>query len=573
MIDDVRYRFTVLMICLMGFILIFKLFNLQVLKYDFYKEAAAGQHQTYQVLSPKRGEIFIKDRFYKEGDSLINLFPVAINKEWKMIYAEPKNIKDPKKTTEILIELLDLERDDLRAKLEKKNDPYEPIMHKVPQETAQKIAELNLPGIKLASENWRFYPAKTFISHVLGFVGFLENDLKGQYGVEGYYDKILSGKHGYLEGEKDVMGRIINIAKSQLQPAQDGADLILTIDSNIQFFIEEKLKETIERLEAEGGTIIVEDPRTGEIKALANWPTFDPNNYSKVEDISIFLNPAIHNLFEPGSIFKPFTMAIALDKHLITPETTYEDKGYIVIDGHKIRNSHDKPEGVQTMTQVLEKSLNTGAIFVQQLIDKKTFKEYLEKFGFNKKTGIDLQGETTGNLANLNTKRDIEYATASFGQGIAITPIELIAGLSAFANKGKIMQPHVVEKIIFSNGKEKKIEPKLLSQPISSKTAFEVTKMMVSVVENGYGKKAGVEGYFIAGKTGTAQVPREDRRGYSDKTIHSFGGFFPAFDPRFVLLVKIDNPKGIRFAADSVAPVFREIAEYILNYYEISPTR
>lgn len=573
MIDETRYRFTVLIIFLMGFVLLFRLFNLQILKYDFYKEAAAGQHQTRQILSPKRGEIFVKDRFYQEEDSLIGLFPVAINKDWQMVYAEPKNVKDPEKAAKVLAQLLDLDENDLKMKLKKKNDPYEPIKHKVSSEVVQKIKEANLPGIKFASESWRFYPAGSLASHILGFVGFLENDLQGQYGVEGYYDKILSGEHGYIEGEKDVMGRLINIARSQLRPAQDGADLVLTIDSNIQFFVEEKLKEAVERLEAEGGTIIVEDPRTGEIKALANWPSFDPNNYSKVEDLSVFVNPAIHNLFEPGSIFKPFTMAIALDKHLITPETTYKDEGYVKIGGYKIRNSHDEPEGIQTMTQVLEKSLNTGAIFVQQRIGKKIFKEYLEKFGFNKKTGIDLQGEVSGNLSNLNTKRDIEYATASFGQGIAVTPIELVAGLSAFANNGKIMQPHVVEKVLFSDGRKQKIEPKLIAQPISSETAQTITKMMVSVVENGYGKKAGVEGYFIAGKTGTAQVPDPHSRGYSDKTIHSFGGFFPAFDPRFVLLVKIDNPKGIRFAADSVAPVFREIAEYILNYYEIPPSR
>ncbi|GAG18115.1 unnamed protein product, partial [marine sediment metagenome] len=248
-----------------------------------------------------------------------------------------------------------------------------------------------------------------------------------------------------------------------------------------------------------------------------------------------------------------------------------EDKGFIKMGGYTINNSHDKPEGIQTMTQVLEKSLNTGAVFVQQLAGKKVFKNYLEKFRFSKKTGIDLEGEVSGNIANLNNKRDIEYATASFGQGISITPMELVAALGAIANKGKIMKPYLVEKFVYSSGGEKIVKPKVSGQVISLETAETLTKMMVSVVENGYGEKAGIPGYFIAAKTGTAQVP--EAGGYSDKTIHSFGGFFPAFDPEFLILVKLDNPQKIRFAADSVAPVFGEIAEYILNYYEIPPTR
>jgi cell division protein FtsI (penicillin-binding protein 3)/stage V sporulation protein D (sporulation-specific penicillin-binding protein) len=215
--------------------------------------------------------------------------------------------------------------------------------------------------------------------------------------------------------------------------------------------------------------------------------------------------------------------------------------------------------------------LNTGAVFAGQLIPKRTFKKYLEKFGLSKKTGIDLGGEAKGDISNLKNMRDIEYATAFFGQGIAITPIELVAAMGVIANQGKLTRPYLVEKFIYPDGREETTEPKVIDQVISSETAEKLTKMMVSVVENGYGKKAGVPGYFIAGKTGTAQVP--EGGGYSDKTIHSFGGFFPAFDPQFLILVKLDNPQKIRFAADSVAPVFGEIAEYILNYYEIPPSR
>lgn len=565
-----RLYILVFFIVLVGSVLVFRLFSLQILRYDFYKGLASNQHQMYQILFPKRGEIFIKDKFYGTDPSS-QLFPLAVNREWSMVYAVPKEIEDEEEVVAALAPLLEMDEEILRQKISKKDDPYEPLKHKLSSETVEKIKELDIKGIEFAAENWRYFPADSLASHVVGFVGFSDDVRTGQYGIEGYYNRELEGEYGFLEGEKDTRGRLIAVAKRYLQPAEDGVDLILTIDSNIQFLVEKKLQEIAERLDAEGGSIIVMEPRTGAVKAMANWPTFDPNKYSEVEDINIFLNPATHNLFEPGSIFKPITMAAALDKKLLAPSTTYEDKGFVKIGGYTINNSDLESHGIQTMTQVLEESLNTGAVFVQQHIGKKVFRDYLNKFRFSKKTGIDLESETRGDISNLDAKRDIEYATASFGQGIAITPMQLAVALSAIANEGRLMRPYLVEKFIYSDNKEEVTKPTIIGHPISSETAENLTKMMVSVVENGYGRKAGVPGYFVAGKTGTAQVP--EGGGYSDKTIHSFGGFFPAFDSRFLILIKLDNPQGIRFSSDSVAPVFREIAKYILDYYEIPPSR
>jgi len=327
-----RLYLLVFFIVLASFILVFRLFSLQILQHDFYKELAANQHQIHKILFPERGEIFIKDRFYST-DHPTQLFPLAVNKNWYLAYAVPKKIKDKEKTAEVLAPLLKIEKEILRKKIAKKNDPYEPLKHKLSPEIADKIRRLNIDGIELASEKWRYYPADSLASHLLGFVGFVNDEQKGQYGIEGYYNEKLAGEPGFLEGEKDTAGRLIAIAQHYLQPARDGADLILTLDPNIQFFVEEKLKETIERLDAESGTIIVTNPKTGAVKALANQPSFNPNNYSKVEDINIFLNPAIQSLFEPGSIFKPITMAIALDKKLLTPDTTYKDNGFVKIGG------------------------------------------------------------------------------------------------------------------------------------------------------------------------------------------------------------------------------------------------
>ena len=401
-------------------------------------------------------------------------------------------------------------------------------------------------------------------------VGFKGDKRVGQYGIEGYYENDLKGKQGFLKGAKDASGNIIESITSQIKPAENGAKLILTIDKNIQFKAEKELKEAVEKWDAKGGTIIVMEPKTGKILSMVSFPNFDPNNYNKVEDINVFLNPAISCIYEPGSVFKPFTIAGALEEKLITPKTTYKDTGKVKIKGYIISNVEGKSYGNPTITEVLEKSINTGAVFVQRKLGKELFKKYVEKFGFSQKTGIDLQGEIAGNISNLDSKRDIDYATASFGQGIAVTPIELITAFSAIANGGKLLKPFVVEKEIFYDNREKINHPTLINQVISTSTAETLTKMLVSVVDNGYGKKAKVDGYFIAGKTGTAQVPEKGT--YSkDRTIHTFIGFAPAFDPRFTILVKLDEPKGIRFAADSCAPIFRKLAEFIFNYLKIPP--
>lgn len=567
-----RFYTLVFFIGLFFAIIIFRLFSLQILKHSFYKALAISQHDIFQTIDPPRGEIFMKDR-YTDNDSRSSLFPTAINRGLWTIYAVPKDIEEKEETVEKLSPLLEVEEDILKQRIDKPDDPYEPLKAKIDEEIAQKIEDLDIEGIYLKKENWRYFPANELACHVLGFVGFEENRKLGRYGVEEYYEKELAGKPGYIEAKRDSLGNLISIGDRVIQEAEDGADLILTIDPNIQFFIEDKLKETIENLQATRGTIIAMDVKTGAIKAMASWPVFNPNKYNEVKNINLFLNPAVQEVFEPGSIFKPITMAGALDKGAVTPKTTYEDKGWVEISGYIIKNALERPEGVQTMTQVLEKSLNSGAIFAQQALGKENFKKYVEKFGFSEKTSIDLTGEVKGNISNLNKKRDLEYATASFGQGISVTPIQLIAALSAIANDGILLRPYIVEKIIYSNGDEKVIEKEEVRRVISSDTASRLTAMLVSAVKNGYAKKAGVEGYLVAGKTGTAQIPDLQTGGYSDEVIHSFGGFFPAFDARFAVLIKVDKPKTIRFAADSVTPVFSKIAEYMLNYYEIAPSQ
>jgi cell division protein FtsI/penicillin-binding protein 2 len=564
--DNWRVYFLIGVVFFITAVIVLRMANLQILQHDIYAKLASDQRGFYSELFPERGEIFVSDLHSSQ------LYPLAINKNLEMLYAVPRQIEQPKKTAEKISSILEIPEEELLTKLDKPDDPYEVIKRKLEEETVNKIKDLNIKGLYLVPESWRYYPEGNLLSHILGFVGFSDDKKKGQYGLEGYHNEILQGKSGFLEAERDTIGRWISISDRNMEPAEDGDDLVLTIDRTIQFKTEEVLKKLIERWNAESGSIIIMDPVTGALRAVACQPNFNPNKYFEEEDLNVFVNSISQNQFEPGSIFKLITMAAALDSGAVTPSTCYEDKGVVLVDGYNIRNSDLKAHGKKTMTQVLEKSLNTGAIFAQEETGKETFEKYAQNFGFEVPTGIELTGERGGNLSNLkNKKSDVNFATASFGQGVAVTPLQLITAVSAIANNGKLMQPYIVEKFIHFNESETKTEPKIIRQVISPQTANRLSAMMVSVIKNGYGSKAGVDGYHIAGKTGTAQVPNKDKRGYSDETIHSFIGFGPVPDPKFIILIKLDNPQGIRFAADSTTSTFSELSKFLLNYYQILP--
>ena len=304
--------------------------------------------------------------------------------------------------------------------------------------------------------------------------------------------------------------------------------------------------------------------------ALANQPGFDPNEFFKEKDYSVFINPLVESMYELGSVVKPITIAAALNEGIIKPESTYNDEGVVSMAGYTMENADGKKHGVQTMTQVLEKSLNTGAVHVSKLLGKDRQWSYFKKFGFGSKPGVDLPGEISGNISNLDHGREIDFATASFGHGIALTSIQLAAAIGAIANKGILMKPFIVEKIIDNSGNETVHKPEISAEVISPETAETLTKMLVSVVKNGYDNRAGVNNYFIAGKTGTAQIPKKDKRGYSDDVVHSFVGYAPAFKPRFLVFFQLVKPQA-RFAATTLPPHFKELANFILNYYEVPP--
>ncbi len=438
--------------------------------------------------------------------------------------------------------------------------------------------ELKLPGFNFEIKKFRYYPENNIASHILGFVSYAEEVGKGKYGLEEFFDEELFGEFGYLKGEKGVNNAVIVNDREYTKPT-NGSDLVLTIDRSVEFYACDQLKKTVDRLKAKGGSVIVMESKTGAIVAMCSVPDFNPNDYKNVSDIAYFKNPAIFDQYEPGSVFKTITMAIALDQGKVTPSTTYKDSGEIYIDGWSkpIRNSDFSTKGAHglvDMNYVLENSLNTGSIFVMRQVGAKTFAEYVKNFGFGERTGVELGSEATGNINNLlrNKIRDIDAATASFGQGISVTPLQMVSAYQVFANKGLQMKPYIIKEIRHSSGKVDYISPVTERQVVSEKTATTILGMLANVVENGHSKKAAISGYYVGGKTGTAQIAVGGS--YSkDHYNHTFIGIAPIDNPRFVIFSHIDSPEGVQYAEGSALPLWRDVASFILQYYQVPKTR
>ncbi|XOU94672.1 MAG: peptidoglycan D,D-transpeptidase FtsI family protein [Candidatus Kerfeldbacteria bacterium] len=552
-------------------IIIVRLADIQIFQHSFYEALAADQHELHEKLSPERGDILVRDK-----DDSEKLFPLATNKTLYFVYAEPKRIEDPDDVADKLFTLLEIEEDEEKEeilnRLKKEDDLYEPIKRQVTEEVILELDKLEMTGIKYQEEYERLYPENNFGSHILGFLGNSGDAKIGQYGLEEYWETELAGEAGYLQAEKDARGRWITFGTKLLEEAKDGDDLVLTIDRSVQYEACKQLNETVSRHGADGGSVVIIDPSTGGILAMCGAPDFDPNNYGEVEDANTYINPATFYIYEPGSIFKSITMAAALDQGAVTPTTTYNDTGSVEIGKYTIRNSDGKANGINTMTEVLEKSLNTGVIFAVRTIGPEIFEDYVKRFGFGQKYGIELNSEAQGNIKNLAKHQDIYMATGSYGQGLSVTPLQMTNAYAAIANGGRLMEPFIVDEVINSDGFSTKTEPKVIRQVIKEQTATTLGAMLVNVVRNGHGGRAGVDGYYVAGKTGTAQIPSQTGPGYDpDFTIGSFCGFAPVDNPIFAMCVKIDKPRTVQWAESTAAPLFGELAQFMLNYYGVPP--
>jgi len=523
-----HWRTSIILILMILFAatLIGRLAFLQISRHDFYLAMARGQLQFPTIFQAERGEIFFQNHH----------LPVATNKPYSYLYLSPAEIavEERENITQNLSQITELDPDSISDRLQK-NSLYEPLKYDLGEEEIERVKELDMNGVYIGQSIRRFYPYDGFASHILGFVN---QEGLGQYGAEEYHDGILRGERG--------------------------SDIFLTVDYNIQYEAERLLAQARDQLEIEGGTIIVIKPDSGKILALAQWPSFNPNQYRE-EEMGVFKLDAVQKIFEPGSAFKPITIAAALDQEKITPYTTYQDRGVIYVDGWPISNYEDRIyPGDITMIEVLEKSINTGAVFALNQLGNQAFSEYVEKFGVFEKTGIDLAGEIVPQNIEFKQGREVNFATASYGQGIEMTPIQLVRAFSAIANNGRMVKPFLLEGT----------DPEISSPILSQKAVGQITAMLVSIVEKGWSRAAKIPGYYIAGKTGTSQISYAalgiNKKGYSDKTWQSFIGFAPAFDPRFLIMVKLDNPRA-GTAEYSALPVFRELAKYIIDYLEIPP--
>ena len=553
-------------IFLVGVFLIVRLYFIQVVSHDKWVAIAENQHNAFQELSADRGEIYIHD-----GE---DRYPLAVNREYQMVYASPKDVVEKDRAALELARILGLDAGVIKNKLDRPNDPFEIIKKRLNDEEIARINELGLKGIAFLPEKYRYYPAGELASQVIGFASLRENGRVGGYGIESSKDGILRGETGTVSQEKDAAGRWLPLSDRLIVSPKNGESLLLTIDRVIQYETEKILKDSVERYEADSASAIVMDPKTGNILSMVSFPQFDPNNYSEEEDYSVFLNPVVSMTYEPGSVMKPIVMAMGIEEGKVSPTTEFVDTGSESVAGYVIHNSENKVYGRSTMMKVLDQSINTGVIYVEKLIGNQTFGDYFTRFGFGKKTNIGLPAELAGSIRNLeNTRSNISFFTASFGQGVTTTPLQMLDAYVVFANGGKLIRPNIIDRIIHSDGQEEKIQPEIVRQVLSEETSHTIGMMLRSVVVNGHGKRADVPGYQVVGKTGTAQVAKSDAKGYEDGlSIGSFVGYAPLDDPRFVVLVKLDNPKKVEWAESSAAPTFSQIMKFLLEYAKIKPT-
>ena len=564
------FRTRIIFFCISVFalILITKLFLVQVVHSSSYSERADRQYATPSSNIFERGTIY----FSRKDGQLVS---AAMQTTGFKLTINPIKIIDKELAFEELSKILNLDRDEFLTKAGKENDPYEEIANHLSKEEADAVSFLKIPGLFIYKEKWRFYPGTNLASQSLGFVAYKGDDLGGRYGLERQYDGELSRdkNNPYVNFFAEVFS---NINKTLFNDQSKEGDVVTTIEPSVQSFLEKTLQNVKEKYQIDSIGGIIMNPQDGAIYALSNKPDFDLNNFSKVNSASIFANPLIESVYEFGSVVKPLIMAGALDAGVVAADTTYDDKGSVIVENKEIFNFDKKARGVVNMQEVLNQSLNTGMVFIYHKLGKEKLRDYILSYGIKEKTGIDLPNETSGLVSNLiNSPRDIEYANAAFGQGIALTPMELIRALASLSNGGNLVVPHLVQKIKYDDGTGKDMKYNMQPTKISKATSEEITRMLVNVMDAYMkNKSTNLEHYSIAAKTGTAQVANNEAGGYyEDRHTHSFFGYFPAYNPKFIIFLFAINPKGVPYAAQTWADSFLSITKFLVNYYEVSPDR
>ena len=560
-----RGRILTLMALLLSayLVLLGRLVYWQVWRHGDMAQLAAAYHDDTITLPAVRGNILDRN-----GSMLVTNTPVF------SIFASPDLITAAERQdiAARLAPVLQMTPAEIQAKLATTRK-FVYLARRVPAAVAQQLDGLRLPGIGKVAETQRAYVdgGVAGTSLAANLLGFANDDGKGNYGVEGYYSKVLGGQPGFEATVRDLANRPIVLSDRQRRDPVDGATLQLSLDSTIQVVAERALADGVQKYQAESGSLIIMEPQTGRIVAWADVPSYNANEFATTPTAS-FIDPIVSNLYEPGSVMKVVTLSGALDTHAITPDTRFNETGVAVVGGVAIRNWDNRAHGNVTMTQVLQNSLNVGAIKAEQLEGSGNFYQYLQRFGIGSPTGVDVAAETSEPLRALPKWKPVELATASFGQGVDATAIQMLAAINVAATGGNLVWPHVVDQVIDSNGTRHPVRPRVIRQVVSAKTAQQMQQMMVGVVEHGSGFAARIDGFKnrIAGKTGTASIP-ENGKYLPDQTIGSFVGFLPADHPQFIMLVVTRKPQVLFEGAYVAAPIWKTVASALITQWQIAP--
>ena len=561
-----RIRILSITILCVALLFISKLYMIQVVRSQEYRDRADRQYVRPNQSVFDRGTIFFvtKDNDRIAAATLESGFTLAIN---------PKQITNDNDVYEKINAILPLDKNDFLAKAGKKTDPYEELAKHVADDVGLKIDSLKIPGVRIYKDRWRFYPGNTLASQVLGFLSFKGNDLKAQYGLERQYNEVLSRNTDAVFANFFVE-LFSNINKTVLKKEDLEGSIVTTIDPVVQGTLEKKIADLQTQYKSKLTGGIIMNPKTGEIYAMGASPSFNPNTYQTEKNISSFGNPIVENVYEMGSIIKPLTMAAGIDAGVVTPETTYKDAGFVTLNKSTFYNFDKKGRGVVNMQEVLSQSLNTGVAFVVSKLGDTAFRNYMYGYGLSEKTGIDLPNEADSLVKNLKSPREIEYATASFGQGIALSPIQTVRALASLGNGGLLVTPHVVKRIEYRVGISRDVSYPEPKRVLKAETSTTITKMLVTVFDKALlNGKIKMEHYSMAAKTGTAQIADGHGKYLENDYLHSFFGYFPAYDPKFIVFLFTVEPQGVEYASHTLAEPYSDIAKFLINYYQVPPDR
>ncbi len=551
---------------LVSLVLVGKLGYLQIAQGEVYRDKAEKQYATPPRGFFDRGAIFFTEKTGRKisAATVVSDYTLAI---------DPSRIIDGEILAEKLIPIVLFDRADFIYKASNRNSQYKEIVKHLGEKEVEKIKALNEKGIILKKDKRRFYPGGKTAAQVIGFVGSSGETISGRYGLERYYDETLM-RVGSDTSATFFADLFLRAGSTILSDRAREGNLVTTIEPTVQSMLERVLLDDVfNKHNAAQAMGIIMNPKTGEIYAMAVVPTYDPNFFAKEKNQSVFVNPLVEGVYEMGSIIKPLTLAAGIDAGVITANTTYDDKGFRIFNTRRISNFDGKARGVVKIQEVLSQSLNTGTVFVMERLGKDRFRSYFKAYGFDTETGIDLPNEGVGRLDNLATSRDIEYATASFGQGISMTPIGAIRALAALANGGLLVTPHIIKQTEYGFGVTRDFSPSAQKRVLKKETTDEISRMLTVAVDKALlGGTVKQNRYGIAAKTGTAQ--QVENGSYSETNfLHTFFGYFPSQDPKFIVFLAVKNPRGEQYASNTLTAPFMQITKFLLNYYEIPPDR